>query len=182
MASIIIRTSGKQNKVLLNDNDVSGYLRDRGLIYRFWGVDRVTGPLKESYRLTSDEQRELLDLYAGEIAELKAGQGYVTEDLVVLSEETPHLEVLLAKFRREHHHRDDEVRFVVDGAGVFTIRQGLQVFDVLVEPGDLLVVPAYTRHCFDLMEERRIKCIRVFKDPAGWEAIYDEPAETTHSK
>ena len=81
--------------------------------------------------------------------------------------------MLLDKFNREHHHTEDEVRFVVDGHGIFTIcgRSG-RYFDVGVGPGDLIAVPAWTRHWFTLAEDRRIKCIRLFQDPAGWAAIY----------
>lgn len=170
MASIVIRTSGDE---IFGREAVAGYLRERGLIYRSWGIERIKGPLRYSYSLRSGDQRALLKLYAEEIMELKASQGYVTEDLVVLSDQTPCLDAILEKFSREHHHRDDEVRFIIDGRGLFTIRQDALVFDVAVEPGDLLVVPAYTRHWFNLTEERKIKCIRIFKDPSGWEAVYD---------
>ncbi|MFY9270909.1 MAG: cupin domain-containing protein [Candidatus Manganitrophaceae bacterium] len=171
MASVFIRTS--EDKIF-GEEPVARYLHDRGILYRCWGVDRIDRRLKTLYPFCFNEQRALLDLYAEEILELKAKQGYVTQDVVALSAETPNLEELLEKFRREHHHRDDEVRFIVDGGGRFTIRQGPLIFDIRVEPGDLLVVPAYTRHWFDLTEARKILCIRIFKDPAGWEAIYDE--------
>lgn len=174
MASIFIRTSKDE---IFGEEAVARYLCDRGLLYRRWEVDRIKKNLKTLYLFRDTEQRALLGLYAEEILELKASQGYVTQDVVALSDQTPNLETLLATFRREHHHRDDEVRFIVDGGGLFTIQQGALIFDIRVEPGDLLVVPAYTRHRFDLTEGRKILCIRIFKDPAGWEAIYDEPAE-----
>jgi 1,2-dihydroxy-3-keto-5-methylthiopentene dioxygenase len=177
MASIFIRTSKDE---IFGKEAVARYLCDRGLLCRYWGIDRIKG-LKALYPFRNVEQRALLGLYAEEILELKASQGYVTQDVVTLSGQTPNLEDLLSKFRREHHHRDDEARFVVDGDGLFTIRQGALIFDIRVEPGDLLVVPAYTRHRFDLTEARKILCIRIFKDPAGWEAIYDEPSETVLS-
>ena len=172
MATVVIRDS---EKVLQEKDVVSDYLAGQGLIYESWGVERVSGHLKKSYGLSPEEQQAILDLYEPEVTDLKSRQGYRTEDVVVLSETTPNLEVILEKFRPEHHHTDDEVRFVVDGSGVFTILQGRLIFDVTVEAGDLLSVPAYTRHWFDLTAERRIKCIRIFKDPAGWVAVYDEP-------
>ncbi|HWQ70148.1 MAG TPA: acireductone dioxygenase, partial [Patescibacteria group bacterium] len=58
---------------------------------------------------------------------------------------------------------------------IFTIRgRSGQYFDVMVGPGDLITVPAGTRHWFALAEDRRIKCIRLFQDPSGWAAIYDD--------
>lgn len=96
-----------------------------------------------------------------------------------MSDKTPNLEALLEKFKKEHHHVDDEVRFVVDGSGVFPLKLDGEVVEVWVEAGDLIVVPAGTRHWFELDENRKIKCIRVFKTPAGWEAIYDENCTAT---
>lgn len=174
MASIFIRTSKDE---IFGKEAVAEYLCNRGLLYRRWEINRVRRGLKALYPLRDAEQRALLGLYAEEILELKGSRGYVTQDVVSLSDQPPNLEDLLSKFRREHHHRDDEVRFIADGSGLFTIRQGTLIFDIRVEPGDLLVIPAYTRHRFDLTEARKILCIRIFKDPAGWEAIYDEPTE-----
>jgi 1,2-dihydroxy-3-keto-5-methylthiopentene dioxygenase len=38
-------------------------------------------------------------------------------DVIDVSPETPNLEVMLAKFNREHWHDEDEVRFIIRGAG-----------------------------------------------------------------
>ena len=35
--------------------------------------------------------------------------------------ETPNLDVMLAKFNREHWHDEDEVRFIIEGRGLFHI-------------------------------------------------------------
>ncbi len=172
MATIDIRREGK---ILRDRTAVSAYLNRQGILYENWGVDRLDHGLRGSYPLPPERQRGILAHYGPEISVLKARQGYLTEDIVALSDATPDLDRVLEKFRREHHHADDEVRFVVDGSGVFTIRKGDLIFDVTVVAGDLLGVPAYTRHGFDLTAEKRITCIRIFKDPAGWIAIYDEP-------
>jgi len=171
MAHVVIRNNQKE---LIGQEAVSDYLNQRGLIYQFWDTDRIKGRLKDSYHLDANEQKELLNSYEPEIQALRSTQGYITEDVIVLSPETPNLETILAKFDREHHHTDDEVRFIVDGSGVFTICQEQTIFDVVVGPGDLFVVPAFTRHWFTLTDERKIKCIRIFKDSSGWVAIYDQ--------
>jgi len=175
MATITIHSNGQR---IDDKSAVSAYLRGQGMIYESWGVERLNGQLKESYTLKPEEQKSLLDLYGTEISDLKSRQGYMTQDVVVLSDATPNLDAILEKFRREHHHTDDEVRFVIDGKGIFSIRKDRLIFDVTVTAGDLIVVPAYTRHWFGLTPERKIKCIRIFKDPAGWVAIYDESAVT----
>jgi 1,2-dihydroxy-3-keto-5-methylthiopentene dioxygenase len=156
--------------------EMANFLDGEGLVYRNWDVSKLRGGLRGNYALTDAEKAEILATFDGELEILKAGGGYVAADIVVLSEKTPDLETLLGKFSREHHHSEDEVRFVVDGHGIFTIRgRSGRYFDIRVGPGDLLAVPAGARHWFTLAEDRRIKCIRLFQDPAGWAAIYEEP-------
>ncbi|MBZ0159288.1 MAG: cupin domain-containing protein [bacterium] len=153
--------------------EMASFLEGEGLIYRHWDVSKLREELRDNYALTEAEKTEILATFDSELEQLKAEGGYVSADIVVLWEKTPNVEVLLGKFSREHHHSEDEVRFVVDGHGVFTIRERSgPYFDVMVGPGDLITVPAGTRHWFTLAEDRRIKCIRLFQDPAGWAAIY----------
>ncbi len=170
MASVRIRN---ENEQITTEDAVGRYLNGRGLCYQRWGTERLQGRLKTAYDLSEAERKMLLEAYATDIQALKTTRGYVTEDIIVLSPDMPNLPAILAKFDREHHHTDDEVRFVVDGRGIFTIRQDDLIFDVEVASGDLFVVPAYTRHWFTLTSEKRIKCIRIFKDTAGWVALYD---------
>ena len=59
---------------------------------------------------------------AAEIARIKQEHGYVDEDEVSLSKETPNLDAICAKFDKEHFHTLDEVRFVVEGEGIFDVR------------------------------------------------------------
>lgn len=107
--------------------------------------------------------------------ELKGKQGYITQDEVRLSPDTPQLAVVMKKFDDEHIHDDDEVRFVLDGAGVFDIRATSDRWlRVVVEAGDLIVVPAGRNHRFELTSSSRIHCVRLFKDPAGWVPRYRE--------
>jgi 1,2-dihydroxy-3-keto-5-methylthiopentene dioxygenase len=118
---------------------------------------------------------EVLVAYAAEIERLKARGGYVTADVIDVRPETPNLEAMLAKFRREHWHDEDEVRFILEGSGIFFIHpREADVFAIEVGPGDLIRVPRGTWHWFDLCAERRIRAIRLFQDPAGWTPRYTE--------
>lgn len=118
---------------------------------------------------------EVLAAYAPEIDRLKREGGYLAADVIDVRPETPGLEAMLAKFSREHWHDEDEVRFILEGRGLFHVRprQG-PVVAIEVEPGDLLRVPRGTWHWFDLCAERRIRAIRLFQDPAGWIPHYTE--------
>lgn len=119
-----------------------------------------------------------LDAYQAPLAALMEKNGYVTQDEVALRPDTPNLDAICAKFVDEHLHADDEVRFVLEGEGVFDIRsRDDRWMRVVVEPGDLIVVPAGRNHRFTLTESRAIRCARVFKDEAGWIPQYRDAAE-----
>lgn len=162
------------NEYLEGNDKVRDFLSPLGVTYEVWGIDRLPVNLRENYQLRDEEKSEIIELFRKEIDEISARRGYSTADLVMLSENTPNLDKLLVAFRGEHHHTDDEVRFCVDGHGIFTINADDNWFDVEMEPGDLISVPSYTRHYFSLMDDRKIKAIRLFVTPAGWEAIYDK--------
>lgn len=105
--------------------------------------------------------------------QLRLERGYVTQDIIALRPDTPNLDAALKKFDPEHLHEDDEVRFVLDGEGVFDIRSlDDRWMRVIVGPGDLIVVPRGKHHRFELTEQKTIRCVRLFKDPAGWVAVY----------
>ena len=96
---------------------------------------------------------------------------YRTADGIRVTPETPNLPAIRDKFLREHMHSEDEVRFFVEGEGLFwfhTDTPDSDVFSVRCTAGDLLAVPANTKHWFDLGPEPRVCAIRIFTDQAGW--------------
>jgi 1,2-dihydroxy-3-keto-5-methylthiopentene dioxygenase len=118
-------------------------------------------------------QRLPLDDYQGALDRLKAERGYVAQDIVELRPDLPNLQAVCDKFKDEHLHRDDEVRFVLAGAGIFDIRAADGRWMRLeVEASDLIVVPADLYHRFFLTERQEIRCVRLFKDAAGWVPEY----------
>ena len=115
----------------------------------------------------------LLEAYKTKIDELKARGGYVTADVIDVFPDTPNLEAMLNKFNSEHWHDEDEVRFIVEGHGLFHIHpKTAPVFSIEVETGDLIRVPRGTHHWFDLCVDRRIRAIRLFQDSSGWTPHY----------
>ncbi len=82
----------------------------------------------------------------------------------------PNKEALRKKFLDEHTHSEDEVRFFVEGQGLFCIHKAGQVFLVLCEKGDLISVPEGTPHWFDMGSEPRFTAIRLFTHTEGWVA------------
>jgi len=156
-----------ENLTIVAAQLVTLHLAQAGIEYERW---------KPSYIPEPDAPAEvILDAYRDEIATLKQRGGYVTADVIDVMPETPGLDVMLAKFNREHWHDEDEVRFIITGRGVFHFHtpQG-RVMALEVEPGDLIRVPRGTWHWFDLCAERRIRVIRLFQDPGGWTPKYTD--------
>lgn len=146
---------------------VANRLRDLGITYERW---------KPSREVADDASAEdVLRAYTEEIDRLKAEGGYVTADVIDVRPDTPGLDAMLARFRNEHWHDEDEVRFILRGRGLFHVRPKTgPVIAIEVGPGDLLRVPRGTWHWFDLCAERSIRAIRLFQDPAGWTPHYTE--------
>ena len=155
------------NTTLSSPARIAEYLAQAGIEYERW---EPAGPLPDS--ATNDE---ILAAFAAEIEELKSREGYQMADVINIGSETPGIEEMLAKFNREHWHDDDEVRFIIEGRGLFHIHpKGGRVAAIEVEAGDLIRVPGGTLHWFDLCSDRRIKAIRLFKDQAGWAPRYSD--------
>jgi len=133
------------------DDLSADFLRDDGLVY----------------------ERLSLDAFQGHLEALKRDRGYVQQDVIELRPETVGLEAICAKFIDEHSHDDDEVRFILEGEGIFDIRsQSDRFMRVIVERSDLIVVPAMRNHRFQLTESRTIRAVRLFKDSSGWVPHY----------
>lgn len=125
-----------------------------------------------TYRYLSTDAAE----YEPALKELCAASGYVARDEVGLSKDTPNLQVLLDKFKDEHLHSEDEVRFVLSGAGIFDLRSiDDKWMRIEVGPGDLIVVPRNLYHRFFLTADSQIRCVRLFQDPSGWKPEYRQP-------
>ncbi len=156
-----------ENRTLEDRQQVTEYLAGLGIDYERW---------QPSHPVTPDAPpEEILAAYAPEIEKLKARGGYVTADVIDVKPETAGLEAMLAKFNREHWHDEDEVRFIIQGRGLFHIRpRNGPVVALQVEAGDLIRVPRGTWHWFDLCPDRRIRAIRLFQDPAGWTPHYTD--------
>ena len=120
------------------------------------------------------ERLELADdAYLGTLDQLQRERGYVEQDVVELQPDTANPDAICAKFADEHLHTDDEVRFVLAGAGVFDIRDDADRWmRVTVEAGDLIVVPKGRYHRFYLTNSKQIRCVRLFQDRAGWVPHY----------
>lgn len=155
----------EEQRSLTDVHEITAYLAARGIDY-----ERA----EPAAPIASDAPAEaILAAYKTKIDELSARGGYVTADVIDVKPDTPGLDAMLARFNSEHWHDEDEVRFIVEGRGLFHIHPSEgPVFGIEVEAGDLIRVPKGTLHWFDLCGDRRIRAIRLFQDVSGWTPHY----------
>jgi 1,2-dihydroxy-3-keto-5-methylthiopentene dioxygenase len=139
-------------------------LAERGIGFERWPT-RATLPPEAT-------AETILAAYASEILQVQATGNYPTVDAIRLTPEHPDREALRTKFLAEHTHSEDEVRFFVEGRGLFCLHIGDEVLQVLCEQNDFLRVPAGTRHWFDMGAAPRFTAIRFFDNPQGWVAQF----------
>ena len=113
-------------------------------------------------------QPEVLAAYADAIGRLERECGFATEDVISVTSATPNHSELRKKFLDEHTHSEDEARFFVEGSGLFSIHHEGAIYALECTKGDLINVPAGTRHWFDMGPLPKFVCIRLFVDPKGW--------------
>lgn len=113
-------------------------------------------------------EADVLAAYDAEVKRLMAQGGYRSVDVARVTPDHPDREGLRRKFLAEHTHDDDEVRFFVEGSGAFYLRLGARVHRLVCMRGDLISVPAGTKHWFDTGPHPRFCAIRIFTTPEGW--------------
>ena len=162
-----IVTVPDKNLTLTETDEIKNYLASIGIDYEFWGNAKNVSP--------DASADAILDAYSDEINKMKLQGGYITADVIDIKAEIPNLETMLDRFRPEHWHDEDEVRFIVKGCGIFHIApENGDVTAVKMTAGDLIRVPNGTKHWVDLDETRTVRAIRLFQDVSGWTPIYTE--------
>ncbi|RLM19334.1 acireductone dioxygenase [Brenneria alni] len=139
-------------------------LADIGVRFERWQANQ---PLS-----ANPDSEEVLAAYRHEIDRLVAEKGYQSCDVISIRADNPQRAELRAKFLSEHTHNEDEVRFFVEGAGLFCLHLQGKIFQILCEKNDLLSVPAGTAHWFDMGPEPHFTAIRLFDNPEGWVAHF----------
>ncbi|MFN6340550.1 MAG: 1,2-dihydroxy-3-keto-5-methylthiopentene dioxygenase [Cyanobacteriota bacterium] len=139
-------------------------LAERGIGFERWTAGVELAP--------EAKEAEILEAYAPQIAQVRATGRYPTVDAIRMAPDHPDRATLRRKFLSEHTHSEDEVRFFVEGRGLFCLHIGEEVLRVLCETNDFLRVPAGTKHWFDMGEEPRFTAIRFFDNPEGWVAQF----------
>jgi 1,2-dihydroxy-3-keto-5-methylthiopentene dioxygenase len=109
---------------------------------------------------------------------IKIALGCIAQDIVDISPETPNLDALLNKFDQEHFHPEEEIRLVLEGRGVFDVRSNDDCWiRVEVSPFDYIAISAHRHHRFFAMDDKALRCVRLFKSAAGFAPRYRRHAE-----
>lgn len=143
---------------------IAALLAEQGVRFEQWQAEQPIA--------TDATSEQILAAYASSVNRLKAEGGYQTADTINLNPDHPDKVTLRQKFLDEHQHSEDEVRFFVKGDGLFYLHLNGKVFAVQCTQGDLISVPANTRHWFDMGSEPNFTCIRLFTNTEGWVAQY----------
>ncbi|MCP5161680.1 MAG: cupin [Hahellaceae bacterium] len=149
--------------VTTDSAEIARLLNEKGVRFEHW----PTRELPESAT-----QEEILDAYEIDVNRLKEECGFATADVVKLTPDHPQRDAFRTKFLSEHIHSEDEVRFFVEGQGLFYLHLQDKVYVVLCEKQDLISVPDGATHWFDMGPAPRFTCIRLFSNPEGWVAQF----------
>jgi len=135
-----------------------------GVRFERWSLPVAVSPEAES--------AAILAAYRPHLDRLMGEQGAGSADVVKMRPGNAAYPAMRRKFIDEHTHTEDEIRFFVDGAGNFILHLDGRVYDAHCTQGDLISVPAGTRHWFDAGPEPYATVLRVFTDTAGWTPYY----------
>lgn len=167
MSCLTIYPDREPEYILLNTTDgakIAEEMNAIGVRFERW---QTQDPLPNG---ANDEY--VMAAYASDIERLQKENGYQSVDVIRLDATHPQKAELRNKFLSEHTHSEDEVRFFVEGSGIFYLRVDEKVYMTLCEAGDLISVPEGTKHWFDMSENPHLTCIRLFTSKEGWIADF----------
>ncbi|MGH8380641.1 1,2-dihydroxy-3-keto-5-methylthiopentene dioxygenase [Pseudomonas sp.] len=138
------------NKVLTHLEDIAATLAEQGVRFERWQASTPIQP--------GASEQEVIGAYQQSIDKLMAEQGCIHADVIREAD---------AGLLDEHTCAEDQLRFFAAGRGLFSLHIEDYIYTVLCEKGDLIGVPAGTRHWVDMGADPRFVAIRVFNRPEG---------------
>jgi len=155
-----------KNKKIKEESEIREFLQNVGVWYDRWEANATLND--------NASQEDVIAAYSKALEPFMNNNGYKVADVININSTTENYEAIRNKFLQEHTHTEDEVRVFVDGEGLFWFNlEGHAVFNVLCQKGDLISVPAGSRHWFDAGEsDPFVKAIRIFIDTSGWVPHY----------
>lgn len=178
MSTLTIYSETDASQALWHSQDAEAIreqLNAAGVRFERWEANQELGD--------APEPETVLAAYQHEIEKLVAEKNYQSWDVISMRANHPEKAALREKFLSEHTHGEDEVRFFVEGAGLFCLHLDGKVYQVLCEKNDLISVPAGTPHWFDMGSQPNFTAIRIFDNPEGWVAKFTgDPIADTYPR
>lgn len=143
--------------------EIADILNDKGVRFEHWPAQKLSA---------NAEQDVILAAYDNDISRLRRECGYTTVDVVKLTPDNLQKDLFRKKFLSEHIHIEDEVRFFVEGQGLFFLNIENKIYVVLCQKNDLISIPNGITHWFDMGPAPSFTCIRLFTNPKGWVAEF----------
>lgn len=159
-----VLTIPDKNVTIREFDAVRDFLAKRGITHEQWHIENRPND--------SATQDEILDAYKDKLVPFMQRGNYKSADVINLHAGSPNVKEIRKKFLAEHTHDEDEIRFFVDGKGLFWFHVEDEVFSLECVAGDLISVPHGYTHWFDTGSAPFVKCIRIFTNPEGWVAKY----------
>jgi len=164
LLTVFRHANPNDQQVIRDPDDIASRLYAIGVTFERWEANQ---PLAQDA-----DQETILKAYSAQVERLVQQHDFKSADVISVGPGFPDKAALRAKFLSEHTHSEFEVRFFVDGHGLFCLHPDEHVYAVYCEKGDLLSVPANMKHWFDSGAEPNIKAIRLFTTTEGWVAQY----------
>jgi 1,2-dihydroxy-3-keto-5-methylthiopentene dioxygenase len=174
VSSILAFLESDPSRPTFQSNDraeIARILRDLGVRFEAWDASVELAP--------GAGDVEILAAYQRDVERIRREGPYASVDVVrILPPDgsdpswVERVKTAREKFRDEHTHAEAEVRFFVEGRGVFYLRAAGRVTAVVCERGDWIALPAGIRHWFDMGPAPRFCAIRFFGTPDGWVASF----------
>ena len=104
------------------------------------------------------------------VNQIASDRHYQNRDEVEISPTTlPNYEAKVQTFFHEHLHEDEEIRYILQGAGYFDVRgREDDWIRIRLEEGDMMILPAGIYHRFTTDERNYTKAMRLFKEDPKW--------------
>ncbi len=147
-----------------DQKEIAACLNEIGVRFEQW---KATQPLTPS-----SNGEEIQEAYKMDIQRLKAENGFKSVDVLRMSPDHPKKVEKRQKFLNRHTHDEPEIRFFVEGSGLFFLHVGGNVYSVRCEKGDLISIPENYPHWFDMGTEPFFAAIRFFTTTEGWIAHF----------
>lgn len=141
------------NKVLTHAEDIASTLAEVGVRFAHSPLPVV---------LPADASSEaVLSAYQTQIEQLHSDTGLTVVDVLSFAASRGQTIELREGLLRECSYAVDQVLLCVAGRGLLAVHIGEQVFELLCGKGDLVVLPAGTRHWLDIGEQPDLLAIRL---------------------